>query len=153
APAGKSVALALGNAVEVVRYNPGGTVDTSFGVDGRFTLNFSAEAIAVERDGSVLVAGANTLLPLTSVGNTDDSFGAGGFVTLASDGTIISGASDIRELPNGSIVLLRRGTTDGTTPAASVTHLFSNGNIDTTFVGDGTSSFALPLTVAGVSFL
>src|SRR5690348_15174741 len=69
APNGKSVALAQGNAIEVVRYNPGGTVDNSFGVNGRFVLSFDAHAVAVENDGSVLVAGTNTMIKLTAAGN------------------------------------------------------------------------------------
>src|SRR3954452_19341329 len=50
APGGKSVALAQGNAIEVVRYNPSGTVDNSFGVNGRFVLSFDANAVEVASD-------------------------------------------------------------------------------------------------------
>ncbi len=152
---GKSVALAQGNGREVVRYNIDGSVDNSFGVNGRFILNFGAQAVAVERDGSVLVASDNTVLKLTPDGDTDDSFGAGGFVSLTSNGLVIaSAAQDIREEQNGSIVLLRSGTTSGagSAQAVIVTHLQANGDIDTHFFNhNGSNAFVLPLVQAGIN--
>ena len=153
APNGKSVALAQGNAIEVVRYSPSGAVDDSFGVNGRFVLSFDANAVAVEDDGSVLVAGSNTMIKLTPTGDADDTFGTGGIVALPEANTFITDAEDIRVRGDGSIVVLRSATTDGTTPAAVVTHLFSNGNIDTSFSTDGSSVDVLPLTLSGISDL
>jgi hypothetical protein len=149
---GQSVAIAEGNGLDVVRYNLDGSLDNNFGVNGRFLLNFAADTVLVERDGSVLVAGANNILKLTPSGDADDNFGAGGFVTLTSQGTIITQARDIREQSNGTIVLLRSGTINGagTAPVAAVTHLQPDGDVDTSFVNQGTSSFILPLSDAGI---
>jgi Ca2+-binding RTX toxin-like protein len=154
---GDVVAIAEGAGREVIRYNPDGSVDSSFGVDGRFALSFDASAVAVDSNGRVLVAGDNVMLRLTQSGDTDQTFGAGGIVSLSSVGTFNNAAEDIAVLSGNAIVVLRSATLTGSgtssVPAAIVTHVRSNGDIDTFFSTDGSTVFQLPLATAGIDRL
>jgi uncharacterized delta-60 repeat protein len=68
-PDGKIVAVgglgSAGSDFVLVRYNPNGTLDNSFGGDGVVTTNFdgreSASAIAIQPDGKIVVAGSTYL--------------------------------------------------------------------------------------------
>ena len=154
---GQAVAIAQGAGREVIRYRADGSVDTSFGADGRFVLSFDASAVAVDSAGRVLVAGHNVMLRLTADGDADPTFGAGGIVSFASVGTFNETAQDIAVLSGGEIVLLRSasfiGAASSAIPAAIVTHIRSNGSIDTSFSSDGSTAFALPLAAVGISNL
>ncbi|MGH8213487.1 MAG: hypothetical protein ACREPP_09710 [Rhodanobacteraceae bacterium] len=111
-----------GEDFALARYNPDGTIDASFGSNGRVTTDFpglAAEisAVLVQPDGKILVAGG--AFPLfTFLGNfelarynpdgsLDAGFGSGGIVTthfpqgsyafalaLQSDGRIIAAGTD-----------------------------------------------------------
>src|SRR5437762_9331206 len=80
----------------IVRYNPNGSIDTTFGVNGRVTTDFPglaavASSVVIQPDGKIVVAGG--AFPLfTFLGNfeiaryntngsLDTSFGNGGIVT------------------------------------------------------------------------
>jgi uncharacterized delta-60 repeat protein len=79
----------------VARYNPDGSLDTSFGGDGRITTDIFGErdeayALALTSDGKVIVAGYGgeavaakdfAIVQYTSAGTLDDSFGSDGRVT------------------------------------------------------------------------
>jgi uncharacterized delta-60 repeat protein len=88
----------------VMRFNPDGTADATFGTDGRVTTDFSAtndaaRAIAIQADGRIVVAGFTTvflnpgcstcptkvvaLARYTTAGILDGSFGSGGKVVRA----------------------------------------------------------------------
>jgi len=83
-------------AFSVGRFNLDGTVDTTFATNGLATTNFpgsandQANAVAIQADGSIIVAGSTTLagisqfglLRYTANGILDTSFGKGGFVTI-----------------------------------------------------------------------
>lgn len=155
APSGKVVVIAAGAGQEVIRYHSDGSIDESFGVDGRFLLGFPGTAIEAQPDGSILVAGVGTIIRLDANGDLDDNFGAGGIVTLAAPNAIITAASDIRVEPNGDITLLSNGTLDGasttSTPAAILNYLNFNGSVDSTFAPNGRRVIALPVTLAGLT--
>ncbi|HJQ23062.1 MAG TPA: delta-60 repeat domain-containing protein [Blastocatellia bacterium] len=81
----------------MVRYTADGSLDTSFGTDGKVTTDFfgkadTVEGIAIQSDGRVVAAGASTnaqgqsLISLARYnmdGNLDTSFGVGGKATTA----------------------------------------------------------------------
>src|SRR4029079_15700264 len=57
------LAGAAGEAFGLVRYQPGGTIDTTFGSAGKKTVSFptgaaEAAAMAVQRDGKLVVVGS-----------------------------------------------------------------------------------------------
>src|SRR6266540_3708037 len=99
-PNGKLVAAGVGpNGFVLVRYNPDGSLDTSFGGDGKVTtaIGFGAEAnaLALQPDGKLVAAGTSDIEDSTTVGpqfalvrynpdgSLDTSFGVGGKVTTA----------------------------------------------------------------------
>ncbi|CAN5537426.1 hypothetical protein BH10ACI1_BH10ACI1_03860 [soil metagenome] len=75
----------------LVRYNPNGSLDTSFDVDGKVTTNItvteSATGVAVQTDGKIIAGGSTypgsvgndgAIVRYNSDGSLDTSFGAGG---------------------------------------------------------------------------
>jgi uncharacterized delta-60 repeat protein len=80
----------------VVRYNPDGSRDTSFGTAGRVITDFGhadnqAQGVIIEKDGNIVVAGTTGFLGSQHLalvrylrnGGLDKSFGRGGRVTAA----------------------------------------------------------------------
>src|SRR5262249_6508072 len=82
-----------GNDFEVVRYNPNGSLDTSFGSGGKVTTDFAgrgdaAQAVVIQSDGKIVVVGSAymgsttgtdfALARYNSNGSLDTSFGIGG---------------------------------------------------------------------------
>lgn len=111
------VQLPTGNDFGLARYNPNGSLDTSFGDGGSVATDFSggddrALAMALQPDGKIVVAGTATtpsggfdfaLARYKSNGTLDPSFGSGGKVTSdfsARDDRILA----IVVLPDGRIV-------------------------------------------------
>jgi uncharacterized delta-60 repeat protein len=97
----------------MARYNPDGTLDTAFGTGGKVVTDFSradfAEAVALQPDGKIVVAG-NTILSGSGFqwtlarynpdGSLDTSFGTGGKVTT----NFTEGLIDLALQPDGKIV-------------------------------------------------
>lgn len=89
-PDGKLVAAGVsGYKFAAARYNPDGTLDQTFGAGGIITTSLgtgsSANAVAIQPDGKLVLAGSNlgrfALVRYNSDGSLDISFGAGGIVT------------------------------------------------------------------------
>ncbi len=131
----------------VVRYNPNGSLDTSFDNDGKATNSVgsrvsSAKAVAIQADGKIVVAG-NAYFQRNDIdfavaryntdGSLDTSFGIGGKVITA------PGAADIYDVAHavairsdGKIVVV--GESGG---ATAIVVYNTNGSLDTSFDGDG----------------
>jgi uncharacterized delta-60 repeat protein len=136
----------------VVRYNPDGTLDSSFGVGGKVITNISpkledATGVAIQGDGKIVVGGGAggggnpdfALVRYNPDGSLDNAFGTGGIVRT----DFVAGSNDwifggIQIQPDGKIVAggysnigikgnvrfaMARYNTDGT--------------LDTSFSGDG----------------
>ena len=128
-----------GNQFAIARYNDNGNLDLSFGSGGKKTISFGSSAnsygnaIAIQTDGKILVAGSNwngssdqfALVRLDSDGSPDNSFGNNGIVTtsigsnadiayslaIQGDGKIVvAGSSDNG---SGEDFVLVRYNTDG----------------------------------------
>lgn len=150
---GTAFGLSQGMSVDLVRYNPDGSLDTSFGVAGRVLTQvptpgapagtfdmLTAEATAEQADGKILVVGFDlTNEDLLAVrynanGTLDTSFGNGGIVL----DPVGWGADSIAIQPDGKIVLA--GTDfdprNGITSSIALARLNADGSVDTTF-GDG----------------
>jgi uncharacterized delta-60 repeat protein len=117
-PDGKIVVLA---GLNLARFNPDGSPDTSFGTGGILSAPFNgvfgeeARDLALQSDGRILVVGytrANPTIPnydfairrFESNGDVDSSFGNGGLVTLDFFGQI-DRAHRIAVLPDGRFVV------------------------------------------------
>ena len=82
-----------GGGFALARYNTDGTLDPSFGQDGKVTTDFTEEAfanaVAIQADGKILVAGGTyddgfqslALARYNTDGTLDPTFGKGGKVT------------------------------------------------------------------------
>jgi uncharacterized delta-60 repeat protein len=132
----------------VARFNANGTLDNTFSGDGVVVLptglGFSgAEAVAVQDNGMILVAGYSnngatngfTVWRFQSNGTLDPGFGNSGIYTniLTPDGSFITGMriqSDGRIVVTGPVY-------SGATPGAGVMRLTTTGALDNTFDGTG----------------
>ncbi|HLB61452.1 MAG TPA: delta-60 repeat domain-containing protein [Actinomycetota bacterium] len=137
--AGVSFALE-GAGFALARYNTDGTRDATFGGDGKVRTRFRgealADALAVQSDGRIVVAGGLFTFPGSALalarynvdGTLDATFGGDGKV-LNPDG----GASALAIQPNGKVVV---GGSSGGAGFALFRHR-RNGSLDETFGGDG----------------
>ena len=132
----------------VARYNADGSLDSTFGGQGRLVSPIGTgadygRAVAVQPDGMIVVAGYATvgsnydfaLARYRSDGSTDTSFGTGGKVTTAF-GTNNDYAYAMALQADGKIVVA--GVCyDGTQYDIAVARYNANGSLDTSFDGDG----------------
>lgn len=134
----------------LVRYNPDGSLDTSFGNEGKITTDFFglhdfAYDLVIQADGKIVVAGAayineNTrrfaLARYNTNGSLDTTFGNGGKVT-----TFIGGFSDIVNAvtiqPDNKIVAVGSSVSAGTNHDFGIVRYNPDGSLDTTFDTDG----------------
>jgi uncharacterized delta-60 repeat protein len=138
----------------LARYNSNGTVDTTFGTDGKVTTNFAspfdgAFSVAVQPDGKIVAAGFAflnrgvdfALARYNSNGTLDASFGTGGKVTtdIASPN---DGAFTVAVRRDGKIVAAGRTFINGGFHSG-LARYNSNGTLDATFGTGGkvTTSF------------
>ena len=144
-----------GEDFAIARYNPDGSLDASFGNNGRVTTDFpglaaEVSAIVVQPDGKILVAGA--AFPLfTFLGNfelarynpdgsLDAGFGDGGIVTTVFPHG--SAASALALQPDGKIVAAGTDFVDFSSDASSDTDFAlaryeADGSPDFTFGSGG----------------
>ena len=144
----------------VVRYNTNGTLDTSFGSGGVAIsgLQGVAQAVAIQPDGKILVAGYTEVAGkkkntyaidwaverLNTNGSLDTTFGGGaGYVVTNFAPAPSSGSpapdyvSAIAIQSNGQIVVAGQGTA-GSASGVAVARYNANGSPDTTFGTGGT---------------
>lgn len=143
---GKIMVAALGNTrFCAIRYNPDGTLDTTFSGDGIAESSFTATATAggLQADGRVVVAGQlnSTTAALTRFnadGTVDTAFGTAGQVTTVFGGTI----PNLRALliqSDGKILVVGTRNLPGPSDFRDIimARYNVNGSLDTTFDGDG----------------
>ncbi|MBC7910881.1 MAG: hypothetical protein H7Y30_10305, partial [Pyrinomonadaceae bacterium] len=150
---------ALSNNLALARYNPDGTLDSSFGVGGKVVAPLTPNeveyihAVAVQRDGKIVITGVSLLhnfvppSPSTKYtqiiarylanGTLDSSFGTGGVVRTIRAST--SGQS-IAIQPDGKILIGGiYWNTDVPFYAHSMSRFNTDGSLDTTWNGTGFS--------------
>jgi uncharacterized delta-60 repeat protein len=132
----------------VARYNPDGSLDSSFDGDGKIVTEFGgqqgASGVAVQPDGKIVVAGwsadpsgaarAFALARYEVNGRLDGSFGDGGRVTTVGAGS--DTGLDVVLQPNGKIVVA--GQT-GSEPDFTLERFLPDGREDASF-GTGLNS-------------
>jgi len=131
----------------MVRYNANGSVDTTFGDNGKeFTpmagLDVRANAAVLQTDGKIVAAGTNSsdfvVARFESNGNLDTTFGTAGVTK-----TDFHGKSDVAN----ALLLQRDGKFVATGSAGNnsidiaLARYNANGSLDTTFDSDGKVSF------------
>ncbi len=138
----------------IVRFNPNGSLDTSFDTDGKVTTSFSegideAYAVAIQSDGKIVAVGYASLQSgldfaiarYNTNGSLDTSFDTDGKVT-----TGIFDSSDQAQAvaiqPDGKIVVAGQTFTNGVLSFA-LARYHKNGSLDTSFDTDGKTSTAI----------
>jgi uncharacterized delta-60 repeat protein len=134
----------------VARYNTDGTLDSTFGGDGKVTTQFTraddpVAGIALQADGKIVVSGgaawntrhANFALARYNVdGALDASFGGDGKVTT--DFTRRNDVVlDLALQPDGKIVAVGIAGSDGSNPNFAIARYEVGGTLDASFSGDG----------------
>jgi uncharacterized delta-60 repeat protein len=130
----------------VVRYDPDGTLDPSFGGTGKVTTPIGtsddrANSVAVQPDGKIVAAGESSgpgggfaVVRYNPDGTLDDSFGDAGKVTTPIGST--GGANSVAVQPDGKIVAAG-ASWNGRNYDFAVVRYDAEGALDTTFGGTG----------------
>ncbi|WP_018615322.1 hypothetical protein [Segetibacter koreensis] len=153
-----------GADIALVRYNPDGSLDSSFGITGKVLTDFGytdiAFAIAIQGDGKLIVAGYTgyegkfTLVRYNKDGSLDNTFGNNGKVitdfgggsssatsiAIQDDGKLVVGGNVYFDSTYGDFVLARYN------PDGSLDKAFGNGGKSVTDFGvsnDGAFSLAI----------
>ncbi|WP_308380028.1 calcium-binding protein [Streptomyces sp. ISL-43] len=146
-PDGKTIAAGhSGGDFALTRYNPDGSLDSTFGPGGRVTTDFgsqfeSANGVAVQPDGKIVAVGRTgsgggdfALARYNTNGDLDSIFDTDGRVTTDFSGQFES-ANGVAVQPDGKIVAVGRTSSGGGDFALA--RYNTNGSLDTTFDTDG----------------
>ena len=143
-----------GEDFAVARYNTNGSLDTTFGLNGRVTTDFPglaavASSVVIQPDGKILVAGGAfpnftflgdfKIVRYNTNGSLDTTFGAGGIVTTSFPGQG-SYAFALALQPDGKILaagtdFVNFSSDDSSDTDFAVARYNVNGTPDTTFGG------------------
>lgn len=131
--------------VAVARWNPDGTLDTSFDGEGEWLLDVNGDmdridAVVVQPDGKIVLAGQTRVndqtdwlvIRLHPDGSLDTSFDGDGMLTLDHAG-FNDAASGLLLQDDGTIVVGGTVSPDGATNDAMVVCLNPDGTLDTAF--------------------
>jgi uncharacterized delta-60 repeat protein len=156
----------------VVRLRADGTPDKTFGDNGRIALRrwfvqagilatpssvrAGVNAVAVQADGRIVLAGHATTATATGMlvarlmpdGAPDTTFGGGDGIAIVPfdlGGPTTSTANAVVVQPDGRIVIAGGASPDGGDSDIAVARLDADGDIDTTFSGDGRMTVAFDL--------
>jgi uncharacterized delta-60 repeat protein len=167
-PDGKLVAAGQSNNgsnfdIALARYNPNGTLDTSFNGTGKVTTAIglgddSAFALAVQPDGKLVIAGRSyvgsnfdiALARYNPNGTLDTSFNGTGKVTTAI-GVGGDSAYALALQPDGKLVA-GGDSLNGSQVVIALARYYPNGSLDTSFNGTGKVTTAIG-SVAGLNEL
>ena len=142
---GKIVAVGnTGNDFGLARYNPNGSLDSTFSGDGKQTTDFAAQygakAVAIQPDGKIVAVGRAggggfAIARYNANGTLDTSFSGDGKQT-ANGGS--GEANAVALQANGKIIVAGSGGGLGLRSTGFViARINSNGSLDTSFAGDG----------------
>jgi uncharacterized delta-60 repeat protein len=123
----------------IARYLPNGSLDVTFGVDGRVAFPYYARSIAIQTDGKLVVAGGTdatnsgnfVVARYLANGTPDVSFDGDGFA-ITDFGSSLETAYSVVIQTNGRIVVA-----GSSSDSIAVARYNINGSLDTSFDGDG----------------
>ncbi|WP_264520661.1 T9SS type A sorting domain-containing protein [Flavobacterium sp. N1994] len=125
----------------ISRVFPTGSLDTSFNNYGYRSFSNVLEAVTIQSDGKILVAGGSYVTRLNSDGSFDSSFNSTGYIYLDSNGNSMT-IKTLSMLSNGKIIATGY-VSNGTDTDFAIIRLNSNGTIDTFFDLDGVTTLPL----------
>ena len=122
----------------IVRYDPDGMVDNTFGTSGKIIGVIRGVArIALQTDGKLVVGGAMdggfALARYTSTGRLDNTFGTNGVVIAGQDGSFTLLFGDVAIQQDGKIVVVGTLETGGHNYPAAIARFNENGTLDEAF--------------------
>ena len=142
--AGHTIVNGVSN-MAIVRLNPSGTLDNSFGTGGKVVINIHPsgswlQAVALQNDGKIVVGGSCgnssqvnfAILRFLTNGNPDPGFGTNGVVTANVD--TYSYLKDLLIQGDGKIIVAGEAA-DVASSDYAVARFLSNGSPDATFSG------------------
>jgi uncharacterized delta-60 repeat protein len=135
-----------GGRFGLVRYNTDGTLDTTFGMDGKVRTNFTAgddvaNGVAVQADGKIVVVGSANfdkfaVARYEADGTLDSTFSSNG--KLVTNFSIVSDwANGVALQPNGKIVAVGTAGSTEFTGTFALARYNADGTLDSSFGGDG----------------
>jgi uncharacterized delta-60 repeat protein len=137
------------NEYVLIRYNTSGSIDTTFGLNGRVSayvgqLLFRELALTIKADGRILLAGNIhngvdydfVLYSYNNDGSSDNTFGIGG-KCITSVGTSNDIATSIAIQPDGKIIVAGTAANGINYNDFSVVRYNANGTLDNSFDNDG----------------
>jgi len=127
------------NDFALARYNIDGSLDASFGIDGKVTTDFGAgdfgRSVVLQPDGKIIVVGNSSsdfaLARYNSDGSLDTNFGTDGKVITDFSGGDQVGFDTVLQI-DGKIVVVGVSSSD-----FALARYNSDGSLDTTFGTDG----------------
>jgi uncharacterized delta-60 repeat protein len=134
----------------LARYNPGGSLDTTFGGDGKVTTDFtptgeSGRTVVLQPDGKIVVTGVAglggpnprfALARYNSNGTLDATFSGDGKVTTDFTPGDDEGFGLVLQ-SDGKIVVAGEAGLGGPNSRFALARYTTNGSLDATFSGDG----------------
>jgi uncharacterized delta-60 repeat protein len=140
---GKIVATgAAGEAIDVIRFNSNGQLDSSFGTNGIASvtaLGSSTSGIVVQPDGKILVGNGHLLIRFLPSGQPDLGFGSAGSARVAG-----YNPTALALLPNGKILVASSLISSGFENPGFVTRYNADGSLDASFGINGQLSVPGP---------
>ena len=140
-PDGKIVAAGHSGEFAVARYNPDGTLDTTFSGDGLQTVDVGASEssawdVAVDSLGRLILVGVartsdainfmdSAVARLASDGSLDTTFGYNGVYTLDLSGEGLERVAAVAPLPDGGFTLTGNSSYIGSPPPVLVARRFT----------------------------
>jgi uncharacterized delta-60 repeat protein len=149
---GSSYNAATGSSDFVIaRYNTNGSLDTSFDLDGKATVDFfgtsgydTGYGLALQADGKILVTGSVFngatnqydfgVARFNANGSLDTGFDGDGKLTTGFTASSSEESYDVAIQPDGKFVLAGSASSNSTFALARYN---TNGSLDTSFSGDG----------------
>lgn len=140
--------------VALVRYNSDGSIDSSFGLQGKVLTDIgggrdSAVTVVLQNDGKIVIAGFTEAPGLTTHptiliirynqnGSLDASFGNGGIVVTSLGASTDVSITDMIIQPDGKIIFCANHLSYDPVADQSILGRYnSNGSVDTTFGSNG----------------
>ena len=134
----------------LIRYNTGGSLDTTFHQDGRLTTNLGgvdyAYDVAVQSNGKIIASGRSCATGVTACDVAIVRYNSGGGLdtTFSGDGKVLTDFGGDTNGSTGGLVIQSDGKIvvsgymwNGTDYDFAVYRYNANGSLDTTFSGDG----------------
>jgi uncharacterized delta-60 repeat protein len=126
----------------VARTNVSGDLDTSFNSVGFKNFNGNGfEAIAIQPDGKIIVAGRSSVYRLNNDGSLDTTFDADGFLSVSINGIAIYSKS--LALQSDGKIIVAGFVSNGTNNDFALVRLNTDGSFDTSFDFDGKTTLAV----------